>query len=343
MKESCFSRTRALAIVFVGAWFLSGCGSQPTKPDTEKSIALQIMEAAGKAAGLRDVDRPAVESALGEKTESDASWAYLGDAALHATKLVAPPPGFSPGGATAMALLGLFPTNTSRDADVSQLIVWMPQTEAPDAERAQERMGLLLEKAAIDALPAGYEAKPFEWTDVAVFGAKSKYRVIKVNGPSCPQWSCVIQGAEGSLRWKMHRSTAPAIVPGGPYPAWSYTGWASIDIEQITNEYDETGSINGHWHRIETVPLVGYFKRNEWYIRISENLPEWAYYYHTPSKRYPEYSPFPAPVVLHQGKPLLFVRPEPGTSSVRRTISPTSSSKVQRALPEGRSEEVTGP
>lgn len=302
--------TLLLAIVLL----TQGCASTNLKRNPKISLALQIMEAADRSNGLQDIDKVELDELLKKNQKMD--FLYLVEAGAYALDYFKPVSGITQSTSINMALLRFFLSGGRKIGEVSQLLVWMPEDMAEDRVDAQIKMGRILEKAAIQALPKGYSTNSFEWTDKAILGALSNNRVIRVNGDSCPGWSCVLTGTIPTKthlrsRGKMKEIAIPAFISGGLGQGYGYqknSGWPGISIRRITKEYDETGSRGAHWHRLKTEALND-FDHKAWYLRLSKNLPNWAYYLQMTDPYDPKKVIFPVPVILNQGKPLLFVKP----------------------------------
>ena len=300
----------------------TGCMSIASREDSvpASSLALKVVNAAGMYSGIQDVSRVELKRALAEQLKAGGieegnyrDAVDAGFAVAHAQKLIDPPSGFSNWNAAGMSILGMLARPSLTKSQVVKLIVWMPDEMAEDEEDAQLKMGRILENAAIKALPEGYSSKVLEWTDVAVLGATSPHRVIKVDGPLCPQWSCMIQGpfpVEGNLSRadKMSATTTPGFLEPSSSGSYTYSSNPFVLIRKITKEYDEQGKLNGHWHRIKAKRLEQ-FDHTQWYVEISKHLPEWAYYYLPLAQEGSSYVFFSVPVVMNRGKPLYFVTP----------------------------------
>jgi len=303
-----------IVVVVAVALSVSGCAStNNVKRDKTKSLALQIMQAAGRDKGLKDIEHSMLKEPLRHKSPTDIF--ALVDAAGTYTNVFTPPPGFSVGSATAIGLLGFFLSGRTQEGFITQLLVWMPASMAKDEEEAKLKMSKILEDAAIKALPEGYTTKEFVWEDQATLGSLSPQRIIKVDGPMCANWSCYIWGdipsdTHSNWKGKMEESIAPEYVSNTEIKAFRYARRGQIGFNSIVKEYDEIGGTGGHWHKIIPGGVEG-FSHKDWYVRISENLPSWAYYYFAPNLKNPDDGITKIPVIFNSGKPLLFIKPDP--------------------------------
>jgi len=66
---------------------------------------------------------------------------------------------------------------------------------------------------------------------------------------------------------------------------------------RITKKYEEDGAFSGHWLRFQSELLPG-FDYEQFFQRISENLPDWVFYYiQTKNKG----NPLEGPALLNKG------------------------------------------
>jgi hypothetical protein len=304
-----FFKYLSWAIAFA---LLSACQSLPTSFRPDASEALQIMQIEGGSEGLRDVSQEDFDKALGRKSNNDVL--ELSMATGYASGLLRAPTGFSGMSASGLHLLTFFTAPSFLAGEVSRMMAWMPESLASDEKDAQRKVAKMVEEAVIKALPPGYSTRIQEWTDTAVFGAESHFRVIRVDGEHCENWSCVIEGQFPSkdrlpVIGRMSKTRTPFFLEHSESSSYRFNRYYWVKISKIVSEFDEVGKINGHWHRLKTEYLEG-FNHTEWYVKISELLPKWAYYYHAPHSRKPNQSVFPLPLILNQGKPMYFIKPE---------------------------------
>lgn len=295
---------------------LAGCAATPSPvrdaPTTNvsvNSLALQVMRADGRSDGLKDV-----QVDLPNEVSSEAFVDTL-DALLlreHVLGRATPMPGVSNAAMSAFFALELLNDRTYLPRRGMWMPVWMPYNLARNPLEAQLKMTEIIERAIVEALPEGYRVEPYEWTDKAVFGAESSYRILRLEGPLCEQWSCLIQGnfssverPERSSQARMVKAPTPSFIQSDEEWSYRFRGLGGVAVRKVLKEYDEQGKISGHWHRIETESLSG-FDHSAFYRRLSAALPDWAFIYFGPQEVHNQAG---IPYVLNRGKELLFVKP----------------------------------
>lgn len=256
------TRTNALAILLF-ACLVSGCGTfkpyaqNPFNPDARikpaSTTANKFEE--GKSFGARATK--------------------LGLAAASRPIPGTLPHGVDVGIAAAGMLLGGASNKERISSDnANYLVVAMPITYAKDEKDAQLKMGDLVEKAIIQALSPAYRTKIEEYDDHYAFGRKLRPRWIRVDGPRCKNWSCQVIGpipTNNALQWEgeMIKSKANDI--------YQYKNHLqeTIGFVKIIKEYDKEGIISGSRHIVEGEEQPGFDYEN-FFRRISENLPDWV-------------------------------------------------------------------
>lgn len=302
--------------IAVGGLALVGCAVAPQERATSAvvasgdSVALQVMKANGNWEGLRDVEID-LSSEIGGGLATDTLDAVM----LHQHLLgrATPLPGVPNAAMSAFFVLEFFNDPTYIIERGMWMPIWMPESLASDPQDARLKMTAIIEEAVVNALPEGYRVKPYEWVDKAVIGRESSQRVLRVDGPLCEQWSCVMKGSlasherpEISFSGRMAKVKTPQFVQTGEEWSYRYRGvGGDVYLERITEEYDDKGVISGHWHRIKTEPLTD-FDHGGFYRRFSAALPEWAYMYIGPKNKFTDAE---IPLVLNSGRELLFVKP----------------------------------
>ncbi|WP_152486764.1 hypothetical protein [Halopseudomonas pelagia] len=290
---------------------LTGCAAfERLQPQERESTAMRVMLAAGQVEGLHDLRVPAAA------VDDRAALVVAAEAAL--VQELAPlnvgraEPVSYPVQAAFMSVSGRTdPTLYSR-AGIG-LIAWLPASHAEHELAAQLAWSEIVEQAATRALPQGYETEPFEWIDKSAEGIESTHRVLRVQGPLCLDWSCILDGAFTSredptlsLGGQMQRVQTPEVAGHGE--AESFTPLIKahhLTLRRLTAQYLEVGDGQGQWYRMDTQPLAE-FDLNAFYQRLSAELPEWAYIF--VGSENPLYPPV-VPVVLHQGEELFFAVP----------------------------------
>lgn len=292
---------------------LSGCSALERLQLAEReSSAMRIMQAAGLAEGLQDLAVPA--AAL----EDRAALIAAAEAAL--VQELAPlnagraEPVSYPVQAAFMTASGRTDPTLHSRAGLG-LIAWLPASLADDELTAQVVWSELLEQAALRALPPGYETEPFEWIDTAADGVESTHRVLRVQGPLCLDWSCILDGAftsredpRLSLPGQMQRVPTPEVAGHGEAESYAPLQSHHLTLRRLTAQYLEVGNGQSQHYRMHTQPLAE-FDLEAFYLRLSAELPAWAAIFL--GSENPLYPPT-LPVVLHQGQSLYFAVPRPG-------------------------------
>lgn len=297
---------------------MAGCAGtsavSPTKTDKagSDSLALQVMKANGYSAGLKDTEVELEATPSSGGLTADTLNALL--LREHLLGRATPLPGVPNSAMSAFFVLELFNDQTYLPRHGMWMPVWMPQSLARDALDAQQKLTAIIEQAVAESLPADYRTKPYEWSDKAVFGAESSYRMLRVDGPLCDDWSCVIRGSLSSSERptksfdaRMLRVDTPPFIRDGDGTSYRLWGLGGVVLHKVIEEYDEKGAVSGHWHRVKTEPLSG-FDHAAFYRRLSTALPDWAFIYLGPEY---EHNQAGIPVVLNRGQELLFVKPTP--------------------------------
>ncbi len=186
----------------------------------------------------------------------------------------------------------------------SHFEAWMPIMSAEDEDDAQVKMGAIMETAILKAFQPQYQTKIFEYDDTATIGAVSRFRLIRVDGPGCENWSCIASGpipTSSAYQWvgKMAKIDVSGIPGGNEH--YAYRGLNGIGLSKIKREYEENGSFSGHWRKFETEPVPG-FDYEKLFQRISENLPDWVYFYLAPRNKD---NPVDGPALLNKGVKIL--------------------------------------
>lgn len=286
---------------------LTGCAVfEQLQPQERESQAMRVMLAAGQAEGLLDLMVPAAAA------DDRAALVAAAQAAL--VRELAP---LNVGRAEPVSypLQAAFMTTSGRNDPTLHsragigLIGWLPASRAENQLAAQIAWSEIVEQAAIRALPEGYETEPFEWIDRSAEGLESARRILRVQGPLCLDWSCVLDGAFTSreapalnLAGQMQRVQTPQVAKHGEAESFTPDQSHHLTLRRLTAQYLEVGDGQGQWYRMDTQPLAD-FDVNAFYLRLSAELPAWAYIF--VGSENPAYEPV-VPVVLHQGEELFF-------------------------------------
>lgn len=297
-------------VVIGFATVLAGCAAfERLQPQERESEAMRVMLAAGQAEGLHDLRVPVAA------VDDRAALVLAAQAAL--VEELAPlnagraEPVSYPVQAAFMSASGRTePTLFSR-AGIG-LIAWLPASKVENELGAQLAWSEIVEQAATRALPQGYETEAFEWIDKSAEGVESTHRVLRVQGPLCLDWSCVLDGAFTSREdptlsqsGQMQRVPTPEVAGHGEVESFKPLAVDHLTLRRLTAQYLEVGDGQGQWYRMDTQPLAG-FDLQAFYRRLSAELPQWAYIF--VGSENPLY-PSVVPVVLHQGKELYFSIP----------------------------------
>ncbi|MGO1246414.1 MAG: hypothetical protein ACTMHT_03035 [Oceanisphaera sp.] len=268
------------------------------------SHALQVMNADGRTVGLKDVPYD---------SSADAALSALNAAQLTEHLLGSPSsmPGISSSGMSMLFMLNFLNDETIHTRKSTWMPVWMPGDLAENEQQAQVELSKIMEHAIGKALGSKYKVKPYEWTNTAVFGAQDSNRVLRVDGPKCEQWSCLIRGslspqASPKLNFgsKVVKSSTPSFIKHGQAHSYRYRGLAGFSFVKVIDEFDEKGLLFGSWHKIK-VKDVKDFDYADFQQQLSAHLPEWAYIYVGPQM---PYNKLKVPYVLNQGQLLLFMK-----------------------------------
>ncbi|SDT03328.1 hypothetical protein SAMN05216421_2742 [Halopseudomonas xinjiangensis] len=290
---------------------LSGCSVleqlQSAGKQSHASHAMQLMQGANQAEGLADlaVHRSALDDRAALVTAAEVSLIRE----LTPANAGRAEPVVYPVQAAFMSFKGRTdPTLPLRD-DL-RFISWLPASQAADEQAAQLRWSEVLEQAVARALPQGYHTEPFEWVNTSADGVESTHRVLRVDGPLCSEWSCVLEGGftsrenpDLSAEIPMQRVTTPPVAGHSEAESFTQTKAAHMTFSQVTSQYLEVG--RGAQWRMEK-QLVPGFDHNAFYQRLSAELPAWTFIYAGPEN--PVYQT-QIPVVLHEGQEHFFAVP----------------------------------
>jgi hypothetical protein len=260
--------------IFFAAFLLAGCGSpgartyaqNPFNPDAK------IPRTSTQATGVQKTGKV-----------SDSAAFRAGELSLAAASR--PIPGaisYGAGvGVAAALLLGSGGSISAKNiADNSNfLVVAMPLNEASSERDAQLKMGSQLESAITKSLGSNYKTKIEEYDDHYAFGQTLRPRWIRVDGPLCENWSCQINApipTATSLQWEGRIEQKKVVTGQEAYVYEKPFNQQSVGLVKITKEYDKDGFVAGKRHYVEGTEIPE-FDYAQFFQRISENLPEWAY------------------------------------------------------------------
>ena len=176
----------------------------------------------------------------------------------------------------------------------------MPVSEAVDETDAKLKMSDLMENAIRKAFLPHYQTKSFEYENVSTLGVRDRHSDILVEGPDCENWSCIAIApipTETALQWKGKMVKIDETGISGGNEHYVYKGLQNLVFVRITKKYEEDGAFSGHWLRFQSELLPG-FDYEQFFQRISENLPDWVFYYiQTKNKG----NPLEGPALLNKG------------------------------------------
>jgi hypothetical protein len=161
------------------------------------------------------------------------------------------------------------------------LTIDMPVSEAENEKSAQLKMGVLVENAIIKSLQPIYQTRIEEYDDTYMFGRVLRPRWIRVNGPYCENWSCQVHGpipTANALQWEGEIERIKEPRDGNYYYRYSSILKQTIALVKITKEYDDDGFLSGSRHFVHGEEVAG-FDYEQFFQRISENLPSWVTYH----------------------------------------------------------------
>jgi hypothetical protein len=264
---------------------VSSCSSNARKPGLPQhapSEALIIARAAGFAA-IKDIDAQTLSSVV----EAKGSKLQAAQAAGIASGVLKPTHGIPTGLEAGLLLLDSMPKAQAEDA--RRLLVWMPKEMAssPAAAAAMLRdiwtraVTATLPQAKVQLVDVQYEEKP-----LLARNSIRHRRYIFIDMPACKD--CRI-GSQALQDYMLPQEVdAPPFL--GSRPAYFWGGL-----------HRGESSFGGYpWAAADLEPS----QRLDFLLRLSANLPEWAYIYVPYDEKIAPY-----PQILHQGKALIFVEP----------------------------------
>jgi len=116
--------------------------------------------------------------------------------------------------------------------------------------------------------------------------------------PYCENWSYQVHGpipTAKALQWD--REMVKKQVLGKDVYFYHRFFDQTIGFVKITKEYDKDGVFAGSRHFVEGIEVPG-VDYEQFFQRISENLPDWVFYYIAPKNKD---NPFEGPALLNKG------------------------------------------
>ncbi len=169
------------------------------------------------------------------------------------------------------------------------LEVWMPVSEASEENDAKLKMSKILVNSINKTFVHPYETKLDEAT-------VEDDRFIRINGPSCENWSCIVNGSfpsKTARKWEgnMLKYDHQTLVAGNQCPCYVYEGLSGgFAFYKLIKDYRGNP-------RFEAQPTS--FGGEDFYTRLSANLPDWAYYY---VAKQPPGTDMKVPALFNKGK-----------------------------------------
>lgn len=262
--------------------FASGCATGPAMYDDRASEALNVMRAAGMQDGMKDVTGNYTLEQDAKRLGAAFKAGMIGYYGL-ADML------------TEGVLLALFAP--SSPGVNNWLIAWQPIGDMSPDEARQRLKEITDEAIAKTAQEWDFEGTRFKKID--------EYGRIHFEGGRCNEhgFECIYRPqALNIFARKTKREPAPAWLGGGD----SYAFVDGTAARVIINQGMSRNSKGNHANAINEV---------EFFRRVSEHMPEWAYFYFAPNKVSwgAEIGFIQVPVMLNQGRVLLFVTPSNDT------------------------------
>lgn len=273
----------ATSIAILG--LLTGCATHTVNIDPKtNSEALQVARAATMWE-LRDQAIPQTEfDRLADSTAYNAAWAT--------TMYFNPAMGFSSGSSLALALPSLLLNNKPKDS-FNHVLAWMPEELAENPKEAIDKMNEILLDALVKTFTdLGHSS--YKTNDFKSRGRNITYLAIKDE-----ILNCSLQ--EGYFCSLANRINTPRLTPA----------------PNVLQKYAEQPA---YFFPLRKDHTLMFLKRNDDLPKLdqlkiittySKHLPDWVYLYiapktiHNTNGEQLEY-----PFILHQGKTLLFVKPE---------------------------------
>lgn len=324
---------RATAVVAFGA-VLIGCATTPTPPpyDPRHSEALNIARAAGMD-DIRDLPWVKYQEIVADKK--------MNSGQIDQRSLIGPsisalsvyfgnvkPLGLSAGKAGALDFV-MNLSKPNKASSQSRLIAWMPIEMAANEEDAQKRMTAIFVSAIKNAAaemkwPPGIRVEEERiQIDLAERKGRTKSIVVHLTGDSCDLKTvrCAYAFWLGTMSAK--RQASPAAL--GSVDSYAFLALNSDYGKSSAWTFGNSGSYleldapkSDVLYRDKVKARKAVLPDLEFYTTLSRYLPAWAYIYLTPAN---ERVSIPIedgrrtflrfPVMLHQGRMLLFVEPTP--------------------------------
>lgn len=299
----------ALIVVSIA---MAGCSSSPYSLDPNHSLAWNVTDAVGME--VEEIEREDLEEVStigpdGKLMRAAKSTAGLGGTMAVTSFAIASSSGVALANlATLSPHLAMFflleATESSNGEGRSQLIAWMPQSEAPNAEAAME-LFLEIQKNAAQSLKAPYRLRDLSAIERVeqTFDPTYLKQQAEIDGGLCddPRLSC----AWIFIAVTPEPTTGPSWL--GHKPSYLFFNGNNV-IWQLGAQCYLTNFRELSWsERNELIPLVDRCTADLRLVEMeaSKSLQDWVYVYR------PEFSTdFRLPYLANGGEVYLFVEPE---------------------------------
>jgi hypothetical protein len=280
-------KTAYMCLTLLVGSFLYGCASSPSKSgssdpyvfDDSKSVALNVVSAAGIDKGLKDFKVPKDKYRTPSKITSFRTTAALQSYYSSAV------PGMS-GLETAGVGIALQIFSPTPRSERNSIIAWMPATEA---DKPVDRLSDILVEAAVKAAEdMGYE------TNVTLSSAGKKGVVVGLY----KEGACAREGNKTEFCWIGFSLPEPSLVSATP----DFIGNGKSYFFDPGLSSPATFKFNWLNETVDQLEFLGH---------MSEHLPKWIYIYAAPKKvNLVGDTLLEVPVVLGEGNLYNFVVPQ---------------------------------
>jgi hypothetical protein len=103
-------------------------------------------------------------------------------------------------------------------------------------------------------------------------------KLNRVDGPYCENGSCQVLGplpTANALQWEGEMVKKQVL--GKEVYSYNRPFEQTIGFVKITKEYDKKGALAGSRHFVKGMEVSG-FDYQQFFQRVSENLPDWVYF-----------------------------------------------------------------
>lgn len=311
-------RFHFLAATVTVAIMLAGCSTNRAQfyadkgyyqEDASRSLALNVAVSTGltkcrdgKCSPLHDVPRSELPASLQTQSNSQIADALsdawdIGYGVGQVSGVAAAFTGLSGAASGLLNIASVFlgPVTMKDPALVSTVIAWMPTSIAASPERAQKNFASMLSSA----LPTG-PVQGYTSTLIMMHGRNIDYPRISLSNERTERESVEILLSIAPNR--------PEPVTKGPSwleqgEAYSWQNWGRGQKSDAEFHDARISIVSKKADHYDRVPWPADLNIRAYFVQVSANLPKWVYIYLPPTDA------DPYPVILNQGKQLLFVEP----------------------------------